>query len=241
MKMTYEEYGVWLERHVADCSDGEGRAMLKMCLSHFKEIAPTPEAQKPTAGKPVEDGLRAEIQNIIDKIIPGCLSYYLRQDLERAISRHPAPVKPIEVQKPTADGTLIEELKIYCAVKFFKDTLTQDYNIGIAEGHDGATKDVESILSRYTPAPIKLEHPDLKKAKEDEMTNSGNHVADIGEQEYERRNECPACKREAWDEVKLCMHDSEDCEGVACPYWSECDCRTVTILRCKCGHEAEAR
>ena len=39
--MTYEEYGVWLERHVADCSEGEGRAMLKMCLSHFKEIAPT--------------------------------------------------------------------------------------------------------------------------------------------------------------------------------------------------------
>ena len=35
--MTYEEYGVWLERHVADCPDGEGRSMLKMCLANFKD------------------------------------------------------------------------------------------------------------------------------------------------------------------------------------------------------------
>ena len=38
--MTYEEYGVWLERHVAECPDGEGRSMLKMCLHNFKDAMP---------------------------------------------------------------------------------------------------------------------------------------------------------------------------------------------------------
>ena len=78
------------------------------------------------------------------------------------------------------------------------------------------------------------------------MTNSGNSVADIGEQEYERRNECPMCKREAWDEVELCVHESDmDCGGVKCPNYGargegdEVLCEPITILRCKCGHERE--
>lgn len=44
--MTYEEYGVWLERHVADCSDGEGRSMLKMCLARWLDTHSLPEKKR---------------------------------------------------------------------------------------------------------------------------------------------------------------------------------------------------
>jgi hypothetical protein len=43
--MTYKEYGLWLERHIADCPYGEGGAMLKMCLHNFKDCKPAPEVE----------------------------------------------------------------------------------------------------------------------------------------------------------------------------------------------------
>ncbi len=57
--MTYEEYGVWLERHVADCSDGEGRSMLKMCLSNFKDSHAVP------VNDVGEAGLREKLDELI--------------------------------------------------------------------------------------------------------------------------------------------------------------------------------
>lgn len=44
--MTYEEYGVWLEWRVADCPDGEGREMLKMCLAKFMDTHALPEKNR---------------------------------------------------------------------------------------------------------------------------------------------------------------------------------------------------
>lgn len=67
---------------------------------------------------------------------------------------------------------------------------------------------------------------------------SGNHLADQGQREYEKRGECPSCHKGSMTPIDFCPNQREDaeCEAEFCPVGEECH-EQIPAAKCnKCGY-----